>query len=824
MAMARPVVPEDSALIAKLLETSAAKPKLIKSSIYSAPADEEIKVRSWKMDEFKYYDVPSPFPTLARGIFTVDLPKADESAPQEYRIVARGYDKFFNIGEVPWTTWPSLEAHTAAPYTLSLKSNGCIIFIAALTPTKLLVTSKHSIGSTPGEGMSHAQAGEGWLRKYFEQKGKSEEQLAARLWENNWTAIAELCDDSFEEHVLGYTPDKTGLHLHGLNESTKEFRTLPQADVDAFAAEWGFIQTASMVLPSIAEVRAFTDAVGESGAWNGEPVEGFVVRTHVASTPGEAPYTPGSTFFFKIKFDEPYMMYRDWREVTKSLLRLYEQGLSGKGKGGATGMSEKALPKGKMRRAETRAYVRWVMGEISRDPSQFDYYNKNKGIIATRERFLAHLTTPEGAALLEAAKAGNIPPAPGAADTSKVPFGQTIIVPVAIPGCGKTAVAVALAHIFGFGHTQSDDVRAKKAAPIFLKNVTTLLLKHDVVIADKNNHLRQHREGLRAAVAGRNPPVRLLALDWSLEGTSLADAHRVCAGRVAARGANHQSLRPSETDARAHEQVVWMFLNQTEPLAPAEVDGVVEMVLDEGLEDAVARAVAGVVRELSLPTPGAEKIAAGVAAARGYAAADKGKNGNGKNGKGKEKQKAPAAAVSEAEKKKKGPRYYALLPQVALPALLAGPVARDPDAAALYAALEQAGRVAERPHVTLVHSKALEEAGAQGLWEHCAALGAEVFECALGNVVWNERVMAVTVDDVRVEGTGDGAGSALGVDVLNETVRGRLHITVGTRNASIAAVEAKGLVEAWRAGKTEGVKSLQLSGVTAKARVQGLFS
>ncbi|KAJ7726339.1 hypothetical protein DFH07DRAFT_1001752 [Mycena maculata] len=127
-----------------------------------------------------------------------------------------------------------------------------------------------------------------------------------------------------------------------------------------------------------------------------------------------------------------------------------------------------------------------------------------------------------------------------------------------------------------------------KAAPIF---VTTLLLKHDVMIADKNNHLRQHREGLRAAVAGRNPPVRLIALDWSLEGTAPADAHRVCAGRVAVRGTNHQSLRPSKMDARAHEQVVWMFINQTEPLAPAEVD-VVEMVLHEGLEDAVARAVA----------------------------------------------------------------------------------------------------------------------------------------------------------------------------------------------------------------------------------------
>ncbi|KAJ7111990.1 RNA ligase-domain-containing protein [Mycena epipterygia] len=814
---ARPVVPEDSALVAKLHQISAAKPKLIKSSIYSAPADAEIKVRSWKMDEFKYYDIPSPFPTLARGIFTVDLPKTNE-----YRIVARGYDKFFNIGEVPWTTWESLNAHTAAPYTLSLKSNGCIIFIAALTPTKVLITSKHSIGPTPGEGISHAEAGEQWLRKYFEQKGKSEEQLAARLWENNWTAIAELCDDSFEEHVLGYTPDKTGLHLHGLNESTKEFRTLPQAEVDAFAAEWGFIQTASMVLPSIEEVRSFTDAVGETGEWNGEAVEGFVVRTHVASTPGKAPYAPGATFFFKIKFDEPYMMYRDWREVTKSLLRQHEQGRSGKGQG----MSEKALPKGKMRRAETRVYVRWVMGEIARDPSEFDDYGKNKGIIATRERFLTYLATPAGKELLEATKAGSMPPPPGISNDVAVPFGKTIIVPVAIPGCGKTAIAVALAHIFGFGHTQSDDVRAKKPAPIFIKNVTTLLKTHDVVIADKNNHLRQHREALRVATAGRTPPVRLLALNWSLEGMEPAEVHRLCGQRVAARGANHQTLRAT-ADTQEHEQIVWMFIKQMEPLAPAEVDDVVDMALDEGLEGAVARAVAGVVRVLGLPDPGAEKIAEGVAQAQGYAVADgsdsadankkdKGK-GKAQGGKGKEKEVVANAEAEDKKKKKKGPRYYALLPEVELDALLAGPIAQDAGVAKVYAQLTKEMRLAQRPHVTLVHSKTLAEPGMQDLWDRCAALE--------GALVWNERVMAVTVDDVRLEAEGRaGQAGAEFVSTLAEDVRKRLHITVGTMNASIAPVEAKGLVEAWRAGKTDGIKSLRLEGATATGKVQGLFA
>ncbi len=64
------------------------------------------------MNEFKYYDVPSPFPTLARGLFTQDVKigggegegEGGEGGEVRHRIVARGYDKFFNIGEVPWTT------------------------------------------------------------------------------------------------------------------------------------------------------------------------------------------------------------------------------------------------------------------------------------------------------------------------------------------------------------------------------------------------------------------------------------------------------------------------------------------------------------------------------------------------------------------------------------------------------------------------------------------------------------------------------------------------------------------------------------------------
>lgn len=59
--------------------------------------DEERVLTSWKMADYAYKRDPCPFPTRARGLFT------EKVGEDEYSIVARGYDKFFNVGEVSWT-------------------------------------------------------------------------------------------------------------------------------------------------------------------------------------------------------------------------------------------------------------------------------------------------------------------------------------------------------------------------------------------------------------------------------------------------------------------------------------------------------------------------------------------------------------------------------------------------------------------------------------------------------------------------------------------------------------------------------------------------
>lgn len=246
--------------------------------------------------------------------------------------------------------------------------------------------------------------------------------------------------------MLPYSAELTGLHLHGLNSTTGTFQTRNPEEVETFAREWGFIPTAYITLNTIPEVREFTQKVSETGIWNGQPIEGFVVRTHIAVAPsasatasevpkGEAsggrhargdrdapPYPSGSSFFFKVKFDEPYMMYRDWRELTKSLLTV---------KPG----SEPRISKAKLNRLETRLYRKWVEDEIKHNRKAFDGYINNKGIIATRERFLKWCREEEGKSKLESEMEKKLSLA-GETDVKKPHFGTTVIVPIGIPGCG----------------------------------------------------------------------------------------------------------------------------------------------------------------------------------------------------------------------------------------------------------------------------------------------------------------------------------------------------------------------------------------------------
>ena len=151
-----------------------------KSTFYVAGSD-SVSVDSWRFQDWDYKR--DDLPTYARGLFTT---KTKNNVPE---IVIRGYDKFFNVGEVRSTEWRNIEANTIGPYELSVKENGCIIFMSGLEDGTLLVCSKHSTGAREDVNLSHAVAGERWAEKHLASVGKTTRDLAKELRRMNATAV-----------------------------------------------------------------------------------------------------------------------------------------------------------------------------------------------------------------------------------------------------------------------------------------------------------------------------------------------------------------------------------------------------------------------------------------------------------------------------------------------------------------------------------------------------------------------------------------------------------------------------------------------------------
>ncbi|KAF9124799.1 hypothetical protein BGW39_007884 [Mortierella sp. 14UC] len=631
-----------------------------------------LEVTSWKMNEFEYSS--GALPTLARGLFTyLDIteaskapatsttttpssssknrrwnrnhaapvaPKVEEPAPVltgkdavgTYRILLRGYDKFFNVGEVAKTSTEWIAENTEGPYEVTLKENGCIIFMSGLPPHLVgpeggcIVTSKHSLGhADPETGkaveVTHAGKGREWLKKGLAARGKTVQEFGRWLWDNNLTAVAELCDDSFEEHILEYPIERSGLYVHGLNRNTVDFQTLPSSKVQEFAREWGLRVTEYVTLNTHKEVMDFADEIRNAGEYDNRAVEGFVVRSRVK---GE-----GTTHFFKIKYDEPYLMYREWREITKRLWSIEVKEAAEVAKADAkraahnersanrehnTPKKVESEPKKevapveefkiRMRYPLTKHYVGFVKSLIKTQPELFAGYNKNQGIIAIRDMFLKYWeskSAQEQDKLITGAVSGST-----SGSMTEDDFQRTVIIPIATIGCGKTTVSVALTKLFGWGHVSSDDFHhyRKTSGQQFIKAVVRSLKDHTVVIADRNNHEFSHRQRIMETVKAAYPKTRFVALYWSHEETPINTVREMEIERVKNRGSNHQSMTPEFCPD--YEFIIQRFLRTFEPLNPmvAPDSGFSYVIENKPGEESLA-IVERVIKEFAIPTLGA---------------------------------------------------------------------------------------------------------------------------------------------------------------------------------------------------------------------------
>lgn len=657
-----------------------------------------LTVDSWKFNDWDYKK--RDLPTYARGLFTT------RNSRNEPEIAVRGYDKFFNVGEVRETDWKNIMTQTKGPYELTLKENGCIIFISGLEDGTLLVCSKHSTGDREDADLSHAVAGERHIEKQLAALGKTKADLAAELRRRNVTAVAELCDDSFEEHILAYGEDKAGLYLHGMNLNLPVFVTYSSPHVQDFAEQWGFRKTGLIIMDDVNQVKAFLEEVAQTGAHDGRDVEGFVIRCRMSHDPDGVPYRD---WFFKYKFEEPYLMYRQWRECTKALI-------AGR------------PPKYKKHKKITEEYLSYVRKRLQADPGLGKRYMQNHGIIALRDDFLKYKH-------IDGADAANLENQDGSLAKTEV-VGDVVIVPIATIGCGKTTIAQALVHLFGWGHVQNDDLVGKaKKPPRLLKACLEELQTKPVVVADRNNAGKHERKQIITDMKTQNVNATLVAMHFVHDVSNIDRIRETTRARVLDRGDNHQTIHAA-TDEAKFLKVMEGFIDRFEPcdvFAPPDdgFDAVIDLDPTAGsranLEitiNELKKNYPSLIKEM----PTAEQMDQAIVSALGYTPTikhnipDRGRNkqnnsSNNNNNINNNNNNNSKAAQDDKAQKKPPLEYMAVhVPAKDVNDVLEGAFAgRSPEEAKFYNMLKQTRRVQPKFHVTLMHRASAKER--RDLWE-----------------------------------------------------------------------------------------------------------
>jgi len=765
----------------------------------------KIKVDSWRMQDWDYKK--PHLPTYARGLFTT------VNSRGQPEIAVRGYDKFFNNGEVRETEWRNVERDTRGPYELSVKENGCIIFISGLEDGTLLVCSKHSTGDRGDVETSHAKAGERWVERHLGKVGKTRQQLAMKLREMNATAVAELCDDEFEEHVLQYTPETAGLYLHGINLNLPKFATYPHDLVDQFADEWGFKKTMYIIKDDIKDVKDFLDGIAETGNYAGRDTEGFVIRCQSKAETGV-----WHDWFFKYKFEEPYLMYRQWRECTKAII-------SGK------------QPKYRKHKKITEAYIEFARKQLHGHPDIAKAYQQNHGIIKMRDDFLAFRGLNGADIIRQEEEEGEIPNASVAKDV--------VIVPVATIGCGKTTVALALCKLFGWGHVQNDNITVRKGKPLAFATACCKELEgHPAMVADRNNHQKRERKQVIEDILKIVPSAHFVCMQYVHERGNYDAISHATRERVLNRGDNHQTIQAGTKGSAEIIGIMDGFMERFEPVdVDTHPDDGFDAVIDldplatsrENLETVIKSMYIDFPKlfgDQEMPT--ADDMDAAIDAALTDYTVDikheiKGHDDRQRGGKPSK----PHANDDHNSRPPKGRKleYFAVQVPASRITTILESMFRDasPELTRMYYTLKQQRRIQPEFHVTLIHRASAADhpdVWARLLDQHNQAVTTNpqpapepklgVSKVWLERLVWDERVMAFVVRLSPFEP--DGAQFS--------SVNPMAHITVGTAAPHVKPVEANAMLVRWtqQGSGPSGISELAVKGhVYLEGTVRGVL-
>lgn len=222
-------------------------------------------------------------------------------------IVARAYDKFFNIGEVASTIIDNLALRLKYPLSVYIKENG-YLGILGYDEQKdtLFFTSK----STPESMHSN------YFKEILMQQIDKESLFSLKhyLRTQNVNLVFEVIDTFNDPHIIEY--DTTKIILLDIISRTESFACLPYLELEKIALQYGFkYKNKAMQFHDWESFFGWYQSVQKEGKkykFKGEHIEGFVIQDNEG-------------FLCKIKL--PY--YNHWRYMRTIRDQMIQARLSG---------------------------------------------------------------------------------------------------------------------------------------------------------------------------------------------------------------------------------------------------------------------------------------------------------------------------------------------------------------------------------------------------------------------------------------------------------------------------------------------------------------
>lgn len=200
--------------------------------------------------------------TKARGLF-LDTEK--------FKVVARSYDKFFNINQREETKFDALQRTLEFPVAAYVKENGFLGIVSWNEYTDdLFITSK----SDPEGPFSE------WLRDMVYTKISKEnlEKMKKYIKENDVSFVFECCDMEHDPHIIDYPESK--LVLLDIVYNTLEFQKYNYEDMAHVGRDLGLtIKKQAYELSTWQEFYDwYFEVLEEDYEYRGDKIEGFVIE------------------------------------------------------------------------------------------------------------------------------------------------------------------------------------------------------------------------------------------------------------------------------------------------------------------------------------------------------------------------------------------------------------------------------------------------------------------------------------------------------------------------------------------------------------------